>query len=423
MKFNRRHFLKAAGAGLALANIPGAIHAATPPRIIVIGGGFAGATAAKYLRLWSNFTVDVTLVDPKPFHTSCILSNMVLNNAIAYSELEIPFTHLQANYGVTVVQDSAEEIDGAGNRVRLNAAGWQSYDRLVLAPGIGFKNIYGLDSAVNPHAWIAGPQTTLLASQVASMQMDSTFVMSIPKAPYRCPPGPYERACLVADQLVRNGYTTGNTPRVVVLDANPSIQAEANTFTRAFNDLYGNIIQYVPNAEVQGVDAGGGNVYTTAGQFHGDVLNIIPENQATQFVQDSGLTDGGRWAPIDPTTYESTVSGYTGIHIIGDSQGSKAPKSGHMANAQAKVCADAILRILSGLPTDSDERLANLTTNSACYSPITRDQASWLTANYAYDKNFDEMQLVHIGEAEEWSKDNFKEMFVWASNMFTDSFA
>lgn len=140
-------------------------------------------------------------------------------------------------------------------------------------------------------------------------------------------------------------------------------------------------------------------------------------------MQDSGLTDGGRWAPIDPTTYESTVSGYAGIHIIGDSQGSKAPKSGHMANAQAKVCADAILRILSGLPTDSDERLANLTTNSACYSPITRDQASWLTANYAYDKNFDEMQLVHIGEAEEWSKDNFKEMFVWASNMFTDSFA
>lgn len=423
MKINRRHFIKTAGAGLALANIPGIVHAATPPRVVVIGGGFAGATIAKYLRIWSNLTVDVTLIDPNPFHTSCILSNMVLNDSFAYSELEIPHSHLQANYGVDVVQDSAEEIYGPGKRIRLSSGGWQNYDKLVIATGIGFKDIEGLDSQINPHAWIAGSQTKLLASQIASMQMDSTFVMSIPKAPYRCPPGPYERACLVADQLVRNGYTSGNTPRVVVLDANPSIQAEAHTFTRAFDGIYSNIIQYVPNAEVQSVDSNTGTVYTSFGQFNGDVLNIIPDNQATQFVLDSGLTEEDSWAPVDPTTYQSTVSGFDNIHIIGDSQGSKAPKSGHMANAQAKVCADAILRILSGQPTDSGERLANLTTNSACYSPITRNKASWLTANYAYDHASNEMQLVHVGESEDWSGDNFEEMFVWASNLFTDSFA
>ncbi len=423
MNFNRRHFLKIAGAGLALANIPGTIHAATPPRVVVIGGGFAGATAAKYLRLWSNYTVDVTLVDPNPFHTSCILSNMVLNDTFAYSELEIPYGHLQASYGVEVLEDSAEEINSSSNRVRLKNAGWLDYDKLILATGIGFKEIEGLDSQANPHAWIAGAQTKILASQIASMQSDSTFIMSIPKAPYRCPPGPYERACLVADTLVKKGYTSGNNPRVVVLDANPGIQAESKTFTRAFNELYGNILQYVPNAEVQGVDSNNRTVYTSFGEFSGNVLNIIPDNQATKFVLDSGLTDGGNWAPVDPTTYESSVAGFQNIHIIGDSQGSKAPKSGHMANAEAKVCADAILRILAGLPTDSDERLANITTNSACYSPITRNQASWLTANYAYDRSSNEMKLVHVGEAEDWDSENFEEMFVWASNLFTDSFA
>jgi len=423
MSLNRRNFLKAAGAGLALANVPAAIHAATPPHVVVIGGGFAGATVAKYIRIWSGFTVDVTLVDPKPHHTSCILSNMVLNNTFSFNELKLPYTHLKSAYGVNVVQDAAKEIDNAGNRVRLKQGGWQSYDRMVIATGIGFKKPNGLDFKLSPHAWIAGGQTKLLARQLAGMNMDSTFVMTIPKSPYRCPPGPYERACLVAEMFLRKGYTSGDNPRVLVLDANAGIQAEKETFSRAFNELYGNVVQYVPDTEVFSVDSSGGNVYTSAGSFHGDILNVIPENQATAFVRRQGLSDGDRWAPVDPTTYESVLSDFQGVHIIGDSQGTNQPKSGHMANAQAKICADAILRSLSGLPTDTQERLENITTNSACYSPISRDKASWLTANYRYNNDFDMMQLTHIGEAEKWSNDNFKEMFVWASNLFTDSFA
>ncbi len=139
-------------------------------------------------------------------------------------------------------------------------------------------------------------------------------------------------------------------------------------------------------------------------------------------VLNTGLTNGGKWAPVDPTTYESTLEDFAGVHVIGDSQNTKQPKSAHMANSQAKICADAILRSISGLPTDSDERLANITTNSACYSPITSSTASWLTANFAYNTNLNQMQLTHIGEAEKWSKESYKEMFTWANNLFADCF-
>ncbi len=423
MKLNRRHFLKTAGASLALANIPGSLHAATPSRVVVIGGGFGGATVAKYIRMWSNFSIDVTLVDPKPQHTSCVLSNLILNKQLPLSELELPYTHLESNHGINVVQDRAVEIDGAGNQVRLAQGGWQSYDRLVIATGIGFEQPPGLDPKLNPHAWIAGDQTTLLATQIASMTLNSTFVMTIPKSPYRCPPGPYERACLVADMFVNSGYTSGNSPRVVVLDANSGIQAEKESFSRAFNELYGNVLQYIPNAEVQSVDSSAGLIDTSAGTFQGDVLNVIPQNRATNFVRNEGLTDGGNWAPVDPTTYESTLSSFQGVHIIGDSQDTNQPKSAHMANAQAKVCADAIIRSIRGLPTDTPERLANITTNSACYSPISSTQASWLTANFSYDSDFDMMQLKHIGESEKWDSENYEEMFVWAKNLFADCFA
>jgi len=208
----------------------------------------------------------------------------------------------------------------------------------------------------------------------------------------------------------------------MVLDANSGIQAERETFSHAFNSIYRNVVQYVPDAEVHNVDSSSGMVYTTAGTFQGDILNVIPQNRATSFVRRQGLTDGDNWAPVDPTTYESVLSEFQGVHIIGDSQNTNQPKSAHMANAQAKICTDAILRSLSGIPTDTIERLRNITTNSACYSPITKDQASWLTANYFYNPDLEMMQLRHVGEAEEWNHSNYKQMFVWASNLFTDCF-
>ena len=207
-----------------------------------------------------------------------------------------------------------------------------------------------------------------------------------------------------------------------MLDANNDIQAERETFNRAFTTLYGNILEYIPNATLEAIEGGGTVAQTSIGEFHGDVINVIPAQRATDLVRNAGLTGSGRWAPVDPLTYESTESGFQGVHVIGDSQGTNQPKSGHMANSQAKICADAIVRSLYGLPTDTAERIENITTNSACYSPITADQASWLTANFAYNSDLEQMQLTHIGEAEQWNSKNYEQMFGWARNLFHDSF-
>ena len=176
-------------------------------------------------------------------------------------------------------------------------------------------------------------------------------------------------------------------------------------------------------ATIGSVDSDRGVVETSVGEFTGDVVNLIPRQRAPWWLGRSGLTDAAGWASVNPLTYESTMPGMQGVHVIGDSQGTGQPKSAHMANSQAKVCADAILRMFADLPTDSEERMANVTTNSACYSPITIDTASWLTANFAYNPASGAMELQHIGEASRPSNGNFRQMFGWASNLFTDSFS
>jgi sulfide dehydrogenase [flavocytochrome c] flavoprotein subunit len=423
MNFKRRRFIKALGAGAAaIAMSPSFVRAGSAQRVVVIGGGFAGATVAKYIRIWSGYSVDVTLVDAQPKHTSCVLSNLLLNRRISLSQLQIAYDELIAKYGVNVIRDTATEIKAGNQTVALQENGELGYDKLVIATGIGFDKPTGLDSNIMPHAWIAGRQSILLAEKLATMSPANTFIMTIPKSPYRCPPGPYERACLVADYLIRKGYGSGDEPKVLVLDANPDIQAEKATFSRAFDTLYRNVLEYVPNTELYSVDSAQGIIQTSSGEYQSNVINVIPTQQATTLVRNAGLTGSGRWAPVDPTTYESTLSGFSDVYVIGDSQGTSQPKSAHMANSQAKVCADAIVRSLSGLPTDSSERLDNITTNSACYSPITRNEASWLSANFAYDRGTGNMRLTHIGEAHKWNSENYEGMFDWASNLFNDSF-
>lgn len=413
---NRRQFLQtlglasAAGATLTFSQLSKAANAR--PHVVVVGGGFAGATAAKYLRYWSN-AIDVTLVEGNATYYSPILSNLVLNNQRNLGHLSFNYNTLAQKYGVKVIQEWADSINAPNQSITLRNGAVLNYDRLIVAPGIQFMDVQGLDSNKIPHAWQAGAQTTLLQQQIAAMPAGGTFVMTIPAAPYRCPPGPYERACVVADWLRTNKPGS----KVVVLDANPAITVEPTIFGNAFAQ-YG--VQYVPNATLQSVDSDQKIAYTSAGEFKASVLNVIPPQRAGDLVTKSGLANvgGGRWAGVNPLSYESTA--VPNIHILGDSQGTGQPKAGHIANAEAKVCADAILRLLAG-----QQPYAAPVTNSACYSPISSDTASWLTAVYAYDLASGTMKLVpeSFGAAAAPSNKYYNRMFDWTTNLFNDTFA
>ncbi len=420
MSINRRDFLKFSAIAAALTATPRIIKAQSPPKVVIIGGGFAGSTVARYLSMWSQQTLDIQLIDPSDAHISCVLSNLVLNGRISLGQLALEHASLN-KLGIEVIKNQVMSINHGGSYVVLKSGDTLVYDTLIIATGVDFKPLTNLNVDITPHAWIAGEQTTLLANKINALSSGATFIMTVPKAPYRCPPGPYERACLVADIFQRNGLDNGGG-KVIVLDENANIQAERHTFERAFNELYGDVIEYIPNMIIEDVESLGGNVVTASQTFNGDLINVIPRHQASPIIRNAGLTGLGDWALVDPLTYESTLAEFAGIYVIGDSQNTNQPKSAHMANAQAKICADAIIRTFTGLSNYDQERIENVTTNSACYSPITFDEASWLSANYAYDQITQQMQATHIGEAENWSKDNYKQMFDWANNLFNDSF-
>jgi sulfide dehydrogenase [flavocytochrome c] flavoprotein subunit len=307
------------------------------------------------------------------------------------------------------------EVDAVTQRVRLADGSRLPYDRLVLAPGIDFDAVPGLDASLVPHAWKAGPQTLLLKSQLAAMPAGGTVVQTIPLTPYRCPPGPYERACVIADFLKRKKRGS----KIIVLDANPGIVAEKNTFTKAFTQTYAGILEYRPGVTLLGVDSPRRIAITSAGEVRGRVLNVIPRQRAGGIVAAAGLANdpSGRWAAVNPLSYESTA--VANIHVIGDSQGTGQPKAGHIANGEAKVCADAIVRAFAGQAPDPAPM-----TNSACYSPITYGTASWLTAVFAYDPVSGTMKSVPeaAGEASAPSSENYEKMFEWATNLFSDTF-
>lgn len=411
-------------------------------RVVVVGGGMAGMTAAKYLRLWGGKGVQVTLVEPDAVYTSNIMSNLVLNGSRNVASLQFKRDSLTRRYGVKRTTGTVVAVDAGARTVTLADRTVLGYDRLVVAPGVSFDDAYGLTQADydarTPHAWRAGPQTTLLRDQIAAMRDGDTFVMTIPKAPYRCPPGPYERACVVADYLKKS---KGAACRVVVLDENPSIQAEKHTFERAFSEIHAGVIEYVPGVSAIAIDAGAKRVacvdqlgapLTIAAQV---VNPIVPHRAAGSapggWLAKAGLNNSAdaRWAIVDVLSYESTAAGASGIHVIGDASNCGMPKAGHVANQEAKICADAVLRLLSGMAPD-----AQPVANSACFSPITAKTASWLSAVFQYDPVEHRMKVASNGgktivdglpavptESSTIDSDNFERMGVWFDTLMGDT--
>lgn len=413
--------------------------------VVVIGGGMAGAAAAKYLRLWGGAQLNVTLVDTDASYTSNIMSNLVLTQQRTMASLDYKRDVLASSYGVSLVQDRVVSLDTVNKQVLLANGAPLSYDRVVVAPGVEFMAAYGLSvndyDIKTPHAWRAGAQTTLLANQIADMANGDTFVMTIPLAPYRCPPGPYERACVVADLLKRTGRSNC---RVVVLDENANIQAESGTFQNAFDFVHAGVISYQSNArhiqinpDTKVVTYAIGSGATQA--INARVVNPIPAHRAAGIgagsldVNDTagwfaaaGLNNGnGRWAVVNPLSYESTAA--TGVHVIGDAAQCGLPKAGHVGNQEGKICADAIVRLLGGGSPD-----AAPVANSACYSPITSGTASWLTAVYQYDASLGQMKVASNGgqtsggtavESASISSRNYTQMGVWFNTLMKDTFA
>ncbi len=386
-----------------------------------------GTTVAKFLRLWGGSGMDVTLIEPNATYVSNIFSNMVLTGERSLNQLGFNYLTLSSKYGVKVVRGSVITIDPVGRTVMLSNGARLSYDRLVLSPGIDFEPLPLTGTAANRakivHAWKAGAQTTALKGQIAAMTKADTFILTVPPKPYRCPPGPYERACVVADYLKR----VKGGGKVIILDANPSIQAEPLNFGRAFSVTHRNIITYVPNAVITGIDADRMTVTTnSAGSFTGKVINAIPTHKAGALITESGMglanapgpnNAPGKFAGVDVLTYESTAVPF--VHVLGDASATTQPKAGHIANAEAKVCAAAIIQLLSGGPVNPAPM-----TNSSCFTPITRSTASWLSVVFRYDPASRTMVPTGNGVTEslDATSENYEDMLKWFTNLMSDTF-
>lgn len=354
----RRGFL-AAGAGLALAR---PALAASSPKVVVVGGGFGGGTAARAL---AALGIDVTLVEASETYTACPFSNEVIAGLRSIEAQRFGYGRF-TQAGVTFVRAEAAGVDPVARRVTLADGATLGYDRLVLSPGIDlrFDALPGYTAgAVDamPHAWKAGAQTLLLARQLDAMPETGTVVIAVPANPYRCPPGPYERASLIAFFL----RTRKPRAKLIVLDAKDTFSKQ-RLFEAAWKTLYPGLLEYVPLAsggQVTAVDPAAMSIQTDFAGYKADVANIIPPQRAGRIAALAGVADRSGWCPIDPVTFESRI--VPGIHVIGDAAIAGAmPKSAFSANAQGKVCAQAVADLLAGRPPE-EPRLIN-----TCYSLV-----------------------------------------------------
>ena len=428
MTIQRRDFLKAAGALSGTAILPGCatMGGASAGKVVVVGGGYGGATAAKYLRMWSNGTVGVTLIEPRESFISCPLSNLVIGGSKTLADVTTSYDALSRRWGVDLVRDTATGVD-VDKRVVTTAGGRSfAYDRLVLSPGIEFIfdaiPSYRADAAravdITPHAWQAGPQTLLLRRQLEAMPDGGVYAIVIPVAPYRCPPGPYERACQVA------WYFKRSKPRskVLVLDGNPDVTSKAGLFKKAWSEEYRGLVEYRANHVLTDVDLATRTAkFETSDDVRASVLNIVPPQRAGAIARAAGvITANNRWCEVDFLTFES-IRG-KGVHVLGDAIqiAPGMPKSGHMANNHAKVAAAAILRLLAGQAPDPAPMLTN-----TCYSFITDKDVVHVASVHQYDREKKTVLPVQGAGGVSPAMNELEGRFAmsWAQNIWADALA
>jgi sulfide dehydrogenase [flavocytochrome c] flavoprotein chain len=419
--FTRRCLLRA-GAGVLLARTLGACAsavAAGAPKVVVVGGGYGGATAARYLRLWSAGAVDVTLIERDAAFVSCPMSNLVIGGSRQLADITVSYDGLE-KLGVRRVRGEAVEIDAASRMVRLAQGDSLSYDRLILSPGVDFiyDGIPGLRNpdarALVPHAWKAGPQTIALRARLEAMRDGGVFAIHVPRAPYRCPPAPYERACQVAGYLLRHKPKS----KVIVLDANEEVQSKKALFTAAWGGRYNGYVEYRPNSELVDVDVAGSTIKLDFEDVQADVINVIPPQRAGAIARQLGIANAnGNFCHVDFLSYESTAQ--KNIHVLGDAiqVAPLMPKSGHMANQHGKVCAAAVIAMLHGKEVNPSPLIAN-----ACYSYIDDREVAHIASVHAYDRAQKTMLVVPgsggLSPAPSAEETAFAE--AWARNIWFD---
>lgn len=419
MKMRRRGFLHACAAGAATLALPRpAAGAGARPHVVVVGGGFGGATAAKYLRMWSAGQVDVTLVERASAFVSCPISNLVIAGLQRMEDITLSYDRLQSRWGVRLVTDEVAAIDPGRRTVSTARHGAIAWDRLVVAPGIEMlpARIGGLAGHEEriPHAWKAGTQTAILRRQLAAMPDGGVFAISIPRAPFRCPPGPYERACVVAHYL----RTHKPRSKMLVFDANAEIVAKKALFQHAFA-RYGDLIEYRPDSALLAVDAGAREAEFEFERVRADVLNVIPPMRAGDVAVRSGLPlVNEAWVDVDWLTLGAR--GVPGVHVIGDAvfPAPGMPKSGHMANQHAKVVAAAILNDFAGLPPSPTPVVMN-----TCYSFVDDRAAMHVASVHQFDAGKGQMLPVPGagGLSDAATAAEGRAALQWARNIWSDT--
>jgi|UniRef100_UPI0035B169D8 NADPH-dependent 2,4-dienoyl-CoA reductase/sulfur reductase-like enzyme len=368
----RRNFVQASLALGSLSSLSLVGCATTAPipakaKVVVIGGGYGGATAAKYVRMLSNYQIDVVLVEPNDAFISCPISNLVIGGSKTMGDITTPYDKLRSNHGVIHARDLASKIDPAKKTVTLAGGATIAYDKLIVSPGIDmmWNSVEGLKEASAAgqilQAWKAGPETVALRKQLEAMPDGGVYAIAVPLAPYRCPPGPYERASQVASYFKKAKPKS----KVLILDANPDVTSKGPLFKKFWAENYAGMLEFRGNHKAIAVDARTKTVkFETADDVKADVLNVLPNMSAGTIAMQTGLANANaRWCNVDYQTFESTAA--KDIHVIGDSvlAAPLMPKSGHMANSHGKVVAAAVVAQLSGLPVNPQPLLTN-----TCYS-------------------------------------------------------